>query len=184
MFSIFTKNWWVFALRGLFALVFGVLALVWPEITLISLVTMFGVFVLLDGILDLVAGFASTSTNKRWWVMILEGLLDIGVAMLTFFWPNITAVVLLYLIAAWSVIMGIMEIIAAIQIRKEIEDEWRMILSGAISVLFGIVLFIYPGASAISMVWLIGVFAIFFGVLLILLAFRLRKLGRESQPMN
>ena len=80
--------------------------------------------------------------------------------------------------------MGIMEIIAAIQIRKEIEDEWRMILSGAISVLFGIVLFIYPGASAISMVWLIGVFAIFFGVLLILLAFRLRKLGRESQPMN
>ena len=116
--------------------------------------------------------------------MILEGLLDIGVAMLTFFWPNITAVVLLYLIAAWSVIMGIMEIIAAIQIRKEIEDEWRMILSGAISVLFGIVLFIYPGASAISMVWLIGVFAIFFGVLLILLAFRLRKLGRESQPMN
>ena len=88
MFSIFTKNWWVFALRGLFALIFGVLALVWPEITLISLVTMFGVFVLLDGILDLVAGFASTSTNKRWWLMILEGLLDIGVAMLTFFWPT------------------------------------------------------------------------------------------------
>jgi len=184
MFSIFTKNWWVFALRGLFAIIFGVLALVLPEITLISLVLMFGVFALLDGILDLVVGFATTSTNKRWWAKILEGLLGIGVALLTFIWPNITAIVLLYFIAAWSVIMGFMEIIAGIQIRKEIEDEWRMILSGAISVLFGIVLFIYPGASAISMVWLIGIFTVFFGVLLISLGFRLRKLGREFQSME
>lgn len=181
MFSIFTRNWWVFLLRGLLAVIFGVLALVWPEITLITLVILFGGFVLLEGILNLLIGIVSSETNRRWWVTLIEGILGIGVAVLTFVWPNLTAVVLLYFIAAWALITGILEIMTAIRLRRMLEREWVMILNGAISIIFALLLFIFPGESAISLVWLFGVFVIIIGILLIILGFRLRKFRHEDQ---
>lgn len=181
MLSIFTKNWWVFALRGLLAIIFGVLALIWPGITLVTLVILFGVFILLEGILNLVIGITSSDTNRRWWLTLIEGILGIGIAILTFIWPNITAVVLLYFIAAWALLTGLMEIFAAIRLRRMIEQEWVMILSGILSIIFAILLFVFPGESAISLVWLIGIFAIIIGFLLIILSFRLRKFHRENR---
>ena len=181
MFAVLTKNWWVFALRGLLAILFGVLALIWPEITILSLVILFGVFVLLEGILNLVIGIASSGTNQRWWLALLEGLVGVGIALLTFFWPNVTAVALLYFIAAWALISGVMEIFTAIRVRKMIDNEWAMILNGILSIVFGILLFVFPGESAISLIWLIGIFAIVIGILLFVLAFRLRQHRHENQ---
>jgi len=181
MLKILQKNWWVFGLRGLLSIIFGVLALVWPEITLLTLVTLFGVFVLVDGVLDLLAGFASAESNRRWWVLILEGLVEIGVALMTFFWTDITAIVLLYFIAAWAVLSGLMEIIAAVQLRRMIENEWAMILGGILSIVLGVLLIIFPQAGAVSLTWLIGIFAIIFGILFVILAFQLRKNWRETK---
>ena len=181
MFGIFTRNWWVFALRGLLAIIFGLLALIWPEITIITLVILFGVFILLEGILNLVIGIASSETNRRWWVTLLQGILGIGIAILTFIWPDITAIILLYFIAAWALLTGFMQIFTAIQLRRMIEREWMMILSGALSIILAILLFVFPGESAISLVWLIGIFTIILGILLIILSFRLRKFHREDQ---
>jgi len=178
---ILQKNWWVFGLRGLLSIIFGGLALVWPEITLLTLVTLFGVFVFVDGVLDLIAGFASAESNKRWWMLLLEGLVEIGVALLTFFWTDITAIVLLYFIAAWAVLSGLIEIIAAVQLRRMIEQEWSMILGGILSIVLGVLLFIFPEAGAVSLTWLIGIFAIIFGVLFVILALQLRKNWRETK---
>ena len=181
MFVIFTKNWWVFLLRGLLAILFGGLAVIWPEITLVTLVILFGAFVFLEGLLNLVIGIASSETNRRWWMTLLEGVLGIIIAILTFIWPDLTAVVLLYFIAAWALITGVMEIITAIRLRQMIAREWAMIVSGILSILFGSLLFVFPGESAISLVWLIGLFSMLIGILLIILGFRLRKFQNENQ---
>ncbi len=181
MLNIFTRNWWVFLLRGLLAVLFGLLALIWPEITLITLVILFGVFVLLEGVLNLMIGIASSETSRRWWITLIEGILGIGIAILTFICPDITAVVLLYFIAAWALLTGFMEIFAAIRLRRMIKQEWIMIMSGVLSIIFAILLFVFPGESAISLIWLIGIFAIVIGVLLIILSFRLRRLNREDR---
>jgi uncharacterized membrane protein HdeD (DUF308 family) len=113
--------------------------------------------------------------------VLLEGVAGIVLGLLTFFWPNITALVLLYFIAAWALITGIFEIVAAIQFRRIISGEWTMILGGLLSVVFGILLFVFPGAGAVSMVWLIGIYAIAFGILEIIFAFRLRSLRHELE---
>ena len=181
MLRMITKNWWVFLLRGLAAIIFGFLAVIWPSITLQVLLILFGVFVLLDGIFSLVSGIVSIGQDKRWWTMLLSGILSIAIGLLIFFWPNVTGVVLLYFIAAWAVVIGIMDIVIAIQIRHEIEGEWMMILDGAFSLIIGILLFVFPAQSAVALVWLIGLFAIAVGIIFIILSLRLRKLGRELE---
>lgn len=179
MLSMLSKNWWVFAVRGLFAIIFGVLALIWPSLTLLTLVLMFGAYALVDGILSVIAGIKSYGSNERWWIVLLGGIVGILVGVLTFFWPDATALVLLYFIAAWALITGILDIIAAIQLRKVITNEWSMGLAGLASAVFGILLFLFPGAGALSVVWIIGIYAIIAGILFIILGFRLR-----SQPVR
>ncbi|MDY6867852.1 MAG: HdeD family acid-resistance protein [Chloroflexota bacterium] len=181
MFSIIVRNWWVFLVRGLLAVIFGVLALIWPEITLITLMILFGIFVLMEGILNLVIGVATSDTNRRWWVTLIEGILDIVIAILTFVWPDITAVVLLYFIAAWALLSGVLEIILAIRIRQMIEREWAMILGGILSIIFSVLLFVFPSEGAISLLMLIGIYSIIIGILFVILGFRIRKFGREDQ---
>ncbi len=181
MLSMLARNWWTFALRGLAAVTFGILALIWPEETLLALVLLFGAFALVEGILAVIAGIASRRYFESWWAVLLRGVLGILIGLLTFFWPNITALVLLYFIAAWALVTGIFEIVAAIELRRLITGEWAMILGGLLSILFGILLFVFPGAGAVGLVWLIGVYAIAFGILLIVLALRLRGLRREFE---
>jgi uncharacterized membrane protein HdeD (DUF308 family) len=184
MLGMLAHNWWVLALRGLFAIIFGVLALIWPGLTLFALIMLFGAYALVDGIFAVIAGIASYGHNERWWAMLLGGVAGILVGLLTFFYPGTTALVLVYFIAAWALLTGILGIAAAIRLRKEIEGEWMMILSGILSIIFGVFLIVAPGAGALGLTLVIGAYAIVFGILLLILAFRLRGMPRDEQPID
>ena len=163
-------------MRGLAAIVFGVLAFVWPDITLFALVLLFGAYMLVDGIFAIVAAVRAAGREARWWLLLIEGVLGVLAGLVAAFWPGLTALALLYFIAAWAIVSGILEVIGAIRLRREIEGEWALGLSGALSVLFGILLVVIPApAGLLSLVWLIGAYALVFGVLLLVLAFRLRS---------
>jgi uncharacterized membrane protein HdeD (DUF308 family) len=176
-----SSNWWMFAVRGVAAVIFGVLALIWPGQTLQALVLVFGAYALVDGIFAVIAGITARGSFDRWWAVLLEGVAGIIIGLLTFFWPNITALVLVYFIAAWALITGILEIVAAIQLRRVITGEWMLILGGLLSIILGILLFVFPGAGAVSLVWMIGIYAIVFGISEIVFAFRLRGLKHEIE---
>jgi uncharacterized membrane protein HdeD (DUF308 family) len=181
MLAKFARNWWVFAVRGLVAIVFGILAIAWPLLTLQTLILLFGAYALADGVFSVVAGIAAHERNERWWMMVLEGIAGILIGFMAFLWPGITALVLLYFIAAWAVITGVLEIVAAIRLRRMIENEWLMIIAGAASIVFGLILFVFPGAGALSLVWLIGVYSLAFGILLLVFAWRLRGMPHAPQ---
>ncbi len=177
MIAVFTSNWWALVLRGLVALLFGVLTFVWPEISLTALVMLFGAYALVDGLFTAVAAFRAPEGYKHWWALLLEGVFGVAAGVLAFVWPGITALVLLYLIAAWALVTGVFEVAAAVRLRKLISGEWLLALSGALSVLFGVMLVAWPGAGALAVLWLIGAYAVLFGVLLMALGFRLRGRG-------
>ncbi|MEY2488836.1 MAG: hypothetical protein QOC70_778 [Verrucomicrobiota bacterium] len=176
----FRRNWWLLALRGLAAVIFGLLAFAWPGITLLTLIWLFGAFALVNGILSLVLATKAPKGYPRFGSLILGGLLGILAGLLTFVMPGITALGLLILIAAWALVTGILEIVAAITLRKAITGEWILIVTGLASVAFGILLILQPAAGALVMVFWIGAYALVFGILLIVLAFKMRSLGKEG----
>ncbi len=178
MIAELSKNWWLFLVRGLFAIVFGVLAFIRPAQVGLALVLMFGVYALLDGIFTTVAGVEFRPIFTHWWVVVLEGVVGIVVGMLTFIWPGPAAHFLLYLIATWAVVTGILEIFAAIRFRLFIPGEWAMILAGVLSILFGAMLFVFPSAGLVGMVWTIGVYAISFGFTQFVFASHLHDLNK------
>jgi uncharacterized membrane protein HdeD (DUF308 family) len=178
MLDALTRNWGAVALRGVLAVIFGVLALIWPGLTLIVLVSLFGAFALIDGVTAVftaVRGGAAAVRSRGW--LAFEGIIGILAGLVAFFWPSITALALVWVIAAWAVVTGVLEIAAAIRLRKEIDGEWMLILTGVASVIFGVLLAALPGPGALTLVWLIGAYAIVFGVLELALAFRMRRLG-------
>ena len=175
MVDTFRLNWWLLALRGLVAVLFGVLAFVWPGATLITLVWLFGAFALVNGLLSLILAAKAPKGYPRIGSLILSGLLGILAGLLTFVMPGITALGLLMLIAAWAIVTGIMEVVAAIRLRKIIANEWLLILAGIASVAFGVILFLQPAAGALALIWWNGAWALVFGILLIVLAFRMRN---------
>jgi uncharacterized membrane protein HdeD (DUF308 family) len=142
--------------------------------TLVTLILLYGAFVLVDGVLAIVAAITGGAPAPRWWLAIV-GLLGIAAGLLTFLMPGVTALVLLYFIAGWAIATGLFQIIGAIRLRKEIDNEWFLILGGIISVLFGIAMMVAPGAGALALIWVIGIYAIIIGVLLVALSFRLKK---------
>jgi uncharacterized membrane protein HdeD (DUF308 family) len=168
------RNWWLILLRGVCAVIFGILAFVWPGITLVTLVLLYGAFAFVDGVFALWAGIAGGSPAPRWW-LILVGLLGIAAGIVAAVLPGMTALVLLYFIAFWAIAIGVMQIIGAIRVRKEIDNEWMLIASGIVSVLFGIIVLVAPGAGALGLLFVIGIYAIIYGVTLIGFAFRLKK---------
>jgi len=170
-----TENWWLLLLRGIVAIIFGVLAFTWPGVTLLTLVLLYGAYVGADGIFSLVAAVKGGAMMPRWW-LVLVGLVGLGAAAVTFFYPHITAFVLLMFVAAWAIIHGLLEIIGAIRLRKEIKGEWLLILSGLLSVAFGAFLVARPGAGAVALIWVIGTYAVIFGALMIGLSIELRSL--------
>jgi len=171
------RNWWMLALRGLFAVLLGVMAFVWPGVTLATLVLFFGAYAFADGVFALISTFQQ---RERWWALALEGVMGIGTGVVTFFWPAITALALLYIIAAWAVVTGVFEVAAAARLRKEMRGEWLLALSGLASVAFGVLLILRPGPGALAVVWLMGSYALIFGALMITLGFRLRGLDEPS----
>ena len=168
------KNWWILLLRGLAAIIFGVLAFAWPGMTLLTLITFYGAYSLVDGVLAIVAAITGGAPAPRWWLAVV-GLLGIATGLIVFVMPGLTALVLLYFIAGWAIATGVFQIIGAIRLRKEIDDEWYLILGGVVSVLFGIGVMMAPGAGALALLWVIGAYAVVMGVILVALAFRLKK---------
>ncbi|MBU7582982.1 MAG: HdeD family acid-resistance protein [Nostoc sp. TH1S01] len=175
------RNWWTLALRGTLAIIFGLAALFWPGITLTALVFLFAAFALGGGILLAIAGFKDHLGNLHGWLLVIEGAIGVAVGVMAFIWPGITALVLLYLIAAWAIITGIFEIVAANHLRQEIDNEWLLIAAGIASLVFGILLIIWPIAGALAILWVTAAYAIVFGILMLLLAFRLRKWGEQRR---
>ena len=169
MIRMLAQHWWVLLLRGLLAIVFGLVTFARPGITIVVLVLFWGAYALVDGIFEVIAG-----VRAKWGSLILLGVLGIIAGIVTFMWPGITAAVLLYIIAFWAIVAGVMQIAAAIRLRKEVTGEWLWILSGLCTVILGVLLIARPGAGAVSLVWLIASFAIAWGVLLVMLSFRLK----------
>ncbi len=168
------RNWWAVALRGLAAMLFGLVTLIAPHLTLAVLIALFGAYALIDGVLGIVAAARAAERGARWGALLVEGLWGIGIAVATVLWPGETALILLYLIALWAIVTGATEILAAVRLRREIANEWLLGLAGVASVLFGALLVAFPGAGALAVEWLIGGYALAFGVLLLGLALRLR----------
>ena len=165
--------WWLVLLRGLAAIVFGVLTLVWPSLTLVTLIVLYAVFAIADGAFSLLGAIRGGTMAPRWWLAV-SGLLSVAAGIIALVLPDLTAIALIIFIGVWSIARGLFEIVGAIRLRKEIDNEWSLILSGAVSVLFGLIVVVAPGAGAIALLWLIAVFAIVTGVLLVALSLRLR----------
>jgi uncharacterized membrane protein HdeD (DUF308 family) len=173
------RNWWALAIRGAAAIIFGLLAFILPGVTLVTLILLFGAYAIVDGIFNLIAALRGHRGDQpRWW-LALEGLVSLGAGIVTFAMPGLTALVLVYVIAAWAVITGVLEIVGAIRLRQEISNEWWLVAGGVLSVVFGVLLFGAPGAGALAVIFWIGAYAIIFGALLVGLAFRLRHEQRE-----
>jgi uncharacterized membrane protein HdeD (DUF308 family) len=184
MLGLVARDWWVFAIRGIAALVFGALAFIWPETTLTVLVFLFGAYVLVDGVSLLVALVRGDPVARRHgWAVAIMGVLGIVAGVVTFVAPGLTALSLLYLVAFWAIATGTFQVIAAIQLRKELDNEFWMALGGVASVVFGVLLVASPGAGLISLVWLVGIWAVVFGVSSLGLAYRLHELDATlSKP--
>ena len=174
MLEAMQRGWWLLVLRGVCALLFGVLTFVWPGITLVTLVLLFGAYALVNGIFTLLVAARAPRGTPGVGTLLLLGLLGVAAGVLTFFYPGITALSLLLVIAWWAIVTGVFEIVVAVKLRKQLSNEWFLVLSGAISVVFGVLLIAMPGAGALSIIWLIGAYAILFGVLLLALAMKLR----------
>jgi uncharacterized membrane protein HdeD (DUF308 family) len=168
-----SRHWWLLALRGVVAILFGAVAFLWPAITLLTLVYLFGAFAIANGILSFVVAF-SAPKGSRIWSLVAGGLLGMIAGLIAFLMPGITALSLVILVAVWAIATGGMEIAAAIRLRKEINHEWLLVTAGIFSIIFGLIVFFLPIAGALVLVWWIGAYAIAFGALLIVLAFRLR----------
>ena len=182
MLHALADRWWLLLLRGITAILFGVLAFIWPGLTLVTLVLMFGAFALVDGAIVLGAAFSGAAKPMPSWWLVLVGLLGIAAGIVTFLWPGMSAILLILFIGAWAVAHGIFEIVGAIQLRKEIENEWMLILGGIISVIFGIIVLIAPGAGALALVWWIAIYSIVFGVMFVAFALRLRRHQHHAAP--
>lgn len=174
------RNWWVFALRGVFAVIFAVMAFVWPDATRLALVLLFGAYALMDGVLALVVGIGP-GRGERWWSLILGGAAGIAIGVLTFIWPDTTALVLLYFIAAWLVIQGVFEMAVAIMLRRVITNEWALFLAGVAAIALGVLLVAFPEAGLVSLVWVIGAYSLLSGVALLVLAYRLHRIHNLAE---
>ena len=174
MLHALAKNWWILLIKGVCAIIFGVLTFIWPGVTLVTLVLLYGAFALADGVLAIAAAITGGAPAPRWWLAVV-GIVGVAAGVFTLMWPEFTGIVLLMFIAAWAIVTGVMEIVGAIRLRKEIDDEWFLIASGVLSVLFGCLLVVQPATGALSLILVIGAFAIVFGALQVSLAFRLRR---------
>ena len=173
--AVLTRNWGAIATRGVAAILFGLLSFALPGLTLAALVLLFGAYALVDGIFNVVAAVRGRGTVQPWWALLLEGIVSIAAGVVTFVLPGLTALTLVYVIAAWAVVTGVLEIVAAVRLRNQITGEWRLVLGGVLSIVFGVFIMLAPGAGALALVLWIGAYALVFGALLLALAVRLRR---------
>jgi uncharacterized membrane protein HdeD (DUF308 family) len=181
MVSNLAENWWALVLRGVAGVLFGIVALVWPPGAVTALVLLFGAYALVDGIFNLIAAFRAPREGKRWGWLAFSGVIGVATGLIAFFFPSITALALVLLVAAWSLVTGIAEIVVAVRLRREMKHEWLLGLSGLLSVAFAVLLFLMPAVGAIALAIWIGAYALVFGGLLIALGIRLRSWSRSHR---
>jgi uncharacterized membrane protein HdeD (DUF308 family) len=183
--SMFARNWWLFVLRGVAAIVFGIIAIVYPDVTITALAIVFGIYAIVDSI----GSFASAIGHRGadgWHraAHALEGVIALVAGVLALVLPDLTALALVVLIGIWAIVSGVVEIMAAIRLRRVIETEWLLGISGLLSIITGIVILVWPDAGAVAISWLIGTFAIVFGVVFVWLGFKLRRLGPTDERVD
>ena len=179
--ELFMRSWWMLALRGAIAILFGILALLWPGLTLLFLVAMFAAFAVLSGAVAIVGAVKHRDSDKGWWLILLLGLISIGAGVIAIFYPGITALALVLVMGANALITGVLDIAIAIRLRKVVRREWLLVLAGVTSIVFGALVFMFPGAGALALVWLISFYAVFTGTLLLALAFRVRAWASRAE---
>jgi uncharacterized membrane protein HdeD (DUF308 family) len=173
--QVVLQNWWMLALRGVLAIIFGLVALFFPGIALLAFIYVFAAYAIIDGIVAIIVSIGERGSLRRWGWVLVEGILSVIAGIVAAVYPGLTAMVLLYIVAAWAIVTGITEIVAAFRIREHASREWLLGLAGLLSIVFGIILFIRPGAGLLALLWLVGIYAIIFGVLFIVRAFQLRS---------
>jgi uncharacterized membrane protein HdeD (DUF308 family) len=169
-----TQNWWAWLIRGIAAVIFGILAWLWPGLTWITIAIFFGAYALVDGVFAIVATVRSAERQQPWWPLLIEGIIGILIAAITFYDVRITIVALYLTIAVWAFLTGIFELVAAVQLRKIIANEIWLIIGGIASIAFGVLMLLYPIIAAIAIIYIIAAYAIVFGVIMIGFSFRLR----------
>jgi uncharacterized membrane protein HdeD (DUF308 family) len=179
-----SRNWWVFVLRGIVAILFGVFAFTRPGMTLELLVYLFAFWALFDGVFALIASIGVAGAREPWWPLVLTGLLGIAAGLVTLRWPQITAAALYFIIAYWAIFQGVLEVVAAIRLRDLIPGEGWFIAGGLASIAFGVLLFMYPASGLLAVIWLIGLYAVIFGIALLMLGFRLKGAAGEIQAVT
>jgi len=182
--KLMSQYWWVLLLRGLVAILFGIAAYTWPGLTLGTLVLFFGAFALVDGVFNVFQAFGGRKENEYWWVLLLEGLLSIAIGVITMQAPEITALVLALYIGFWAMATGVLRIVLAVRLRKEIQGEWWMALSGLVGIVFGVFMVARPGAGALALLWAVSIWAMIGGFLLVLLSFKIKAAGGRLSDLK
>lgn len=175
------RGWWVLAVRGGLAVLFGILAILVPGAALTALVTLFGAYALVDGVFALLTAARFTHTDERWGLLVVEGVVGVAAGIVSFAHPAATAHALVFLVAAWAILTGVLEIAAAVRLRRVISGEWALGALGVVSLLLGVGLLAEPGAGLAVIVWMIGAYALLFGLGLLSLAWRLRRLNTDRE---
>ena len=170
------RNWWAVAVRGALAIILGLIALLYPGATMLSLVLIFAAYALVDGVLSIVAGIRALASHERWGWLLVEGVVDILAAAAAFMWPGLTVVIFVWLVAGWAIVTGVLELAAAFRLNID-HGRWWLLIAGLVSILYGIVLVWAPLAGAVVLTWWLGAYAIIFGVLLLALALRMRRIA-------
>jgi len=182
MFDLVTRYWWVLVVRGVLAFLLGLLALGWPGLTLEVFILWFGAFALVDGVFAIFNAIGARSENDDWWLVLLGGLASVLVGVVTFRAPGLALVALLLYVAAWALVKGVVEIVAAVRLRRVIEGEFWLALGGVASIAFAVLLMAYPLMGALTLLWVIGIYAMVFGVIMVMLGFRVRSLHAHPGP--
>ncbi|CAE6909404.1 conserved membrane protein of unknown function [Pseudomonas marincola] len=177
--GILSDTWWMLLVRGVIAILFGVLTWIQPGISLAALVILFGIYSLTDGVLGIWTAISGRKEDDHWWAFLLWGLVGVGIGVLTLTAPGITTVALMFYIAIWAIASGVMQVVTAIRLRREIKGEWLLILAGAASILFGVIMVAQPLAGALTLLWLIATYAVVFGVIMVVLAFKAKKFKKQ-----
>jgi uncharacterized membrane protein HdeD (DUF308 family) len=177
MIHVLRRNWWAIAIRGALALIFGILVFLYPRDAVIVLVLLFGAYAAVDGVFAILSAVLAEQAHERWWPFVVEGIVGLTIGALTFYHPGMTALALYVLIALWAMATGLVEIFAAVRVRASIANELMLLIGGIASVLFGLLMLVFPSVGALAVIWLIGFYAILFGALMIAFALRVRAHG-------
>jgi uncharacterized membrane protein HdeD (DUF308 family) len=182
--ELLARSWWMLALQGLVALLFGVLAVLWPGLTLLWLVALFAAYAIISGGAALYGAVKNRTMDTGWWLILLLGLVSVAAGVLAIFYPGLTALALVLLMGANALITGVLQIVVAIRLRKMVNNEWLLVLIGAASIAFGVLVLVFPGAGALALVWLISFYAVLSGILLLSLAFRVKGWGSKDSGLG